>query len=193
MLTPLSVPEPAYMTDELRIFKDSVERFMRGELSPKAVQWEADQEVDRDSWLACGSAGILMASAPEELGGGGGGFAHEAVISEASGRLGLDGMVIETHNVVIGRYLTKFGSEEQKRGWIPRMASGEAMASIAMTEPNAGSDLQAIRTTAIRRDDDYVINGQKIFITSAASADIVILAGTNGSRGARPGYLSDSR
>lgn len=176
MQSPLQVPRPEYHSDDLEIFESMVGKFFEQEMSPLADSWEQNGIVERQHWKLCGEAGLIMPGMPEELGGGGGSFAHEAVVIEQSGLLGLDGMNIATTSAIIAPYLLKYGREDQKRYWLPKIAAGDIICSIAMTEPGAGSDVQSIRTTAIVDGDDYVINGQKIFITNSILADFILLA-----------------
>ena len=129
---------------------------------------------DAEAWTAAGRAGLLLADVPEEYGGGGGTFAHEAVVLEELARAGVHfGSSIQS---IVAHYVLAYGTEEQKRTWLPRLARGELVAAIAMTEPGAGSDLQGIRTTARRDGDHYVINGSKTFITNGCYAGLVCLA-----------------
>lgn len=187
MESPLNVPPPAWMSEELALFDDAVGRFMAGELEPLADQWEEAGIVERETWLRCGEQGLLLASAPEAYGGGDGSFAHEAVIIEQSGRRGLDAINLCVQSAIIAPYITQYGSEAQKQAWLPALARGEIIASIAMTEPGAGSDLQGMRATYRADGDDYVINGQKIFITNGILADLVLVAckaaGSDGAKG----------
>jgi acyl-CoA dehydrogenase len=172
----LNVPRPAYMTDELLMFRETVDRFVTQECLPHMSQWRKDGRVDRGLWRKAGEAGLLMVSAPVEYGGGGGDFAHEAVICDSLGRLGAHDFLIAVQNLMIAPYILRFASEEQKRAWVPRLASGEWIGAIAMTEPNAGSDLAAIRTQAVPEGDAYVINGQKTFTTLGEVADLIMVA-----------------
>src|SRR5271167_3229920 len=121
----LNVPNPAYMDEDLHMFRDAVERFIRQECLPHAASWREKGEVGREFWRKAGAAGLLMASAPAEYGGAGGTFAHEAVIVDALGRLGAHDFLIAVQNLMFGPYLLRFGSEEQKRLYIPKLASGE--------------------------------------------------------------------
>jgi acyl-CoA dehydrogenase len=164
-----------WMTDELRMFRDSVRRFVETELAPTEDQWIAERRMSREMWLRAGRAGLLCASIPEAYGGGGGNFAHEAVITAELARCGVNSFGNNVHSGIVAHYLLRYGSEEQKLRWLPRMARGELVAAIAMSEPGAGSDLRAIRTRAVRDGDDYVIDGAKTFITNGINADLVVL------------------
>lgn len=175
-----------WMNDDLRIFRDSVRRFVRDELVPRQPRWREQGAPDLEAWAQAGSIGMLLADVPDRYGGGGGTFAHECVVLEELARAGVHfGASVQS---IVGHYLLAFGTEEQKRRWLPPMASGEIVGAIAMTEPGAGSDLQAIRTVARRDGDQYVIDGSKTFITNGARASLVCLAvktdpGASGPRG----------
>ena len=131
--------------------------------------------VDREVWNKAGAAGLLCAEMPEQYGGGGGTFAHDAVISYERGLLGLDGFGFPLHSSIVAPYILHYGSEEQRQRWLPRMATGELVGAIAMSEPGAGSDLQSVKTTAARDGNHYVINGQKTFITNGQQANLIIV------------------
>jgi acyl-CoA dehydrogenase len=173
--------------EELEIFDRSVREFFTREATPeRQAKWRADGVVDREMWKAAGEAGILLASAPEEFGGAGGDFRHEAVIMYAMGELGIDGFGASLHNAIVAPYIWHYGSTEQKKKWLPRMASGELVGAIAMTEPGAGSDLQGVKTTAKKDGNHYVINGSKTFITNGQTANlIIVVAKTDPSQGAK--------
>jgi alkylation response protein AidB-like acyl-CoA dehydrogenase len=163
-----------WANDEVRMFRESVRQFIRTEFVPHQDRWREQHAPDAEAWQAAGKAGILLPDVPEEYGGGGGTFAHQAVVLEELARAGVHfGAVIQS---VVAHYILAYGKEEQKRDWLPRMARGELVGAIAMTEPAAGSDLQGIRTTARREGNDYVINGSKTFITNGQLAGIVCLA-----------------
>jgi len=182
----LDVEQPAYMTEDLRIFADGVAKFVEREVEPNAERYTAQHAVDRQLWNKAGAAGLLCASTPEDYGGPGGTFAHEAVIIDALGRRGIDGWGIVLHNAIVAPYILHYGSEEQKRNWLPRLASGELVGAIAMTEPGAGSDLQGVKTTARRDGNRYVINGSKTFITNGGTANfIIVVAKTDPGQGAK--------
>ncbi|MGH8264791.1 MAG: acyl-CoA dehydrogenase family protein, partial [Steroidobacteraceae bacterium] len=172
--------QSAWMNDELRIFRNTVRRFIEKDFVPQQAGWRRQHGPDANAWTNAGRAGLLLADIPEEYGGGGGTFAHEAVVLEELARAGVHfGFGIQS---TVARYLFAYGSEEQKRRWLPRMARGELVGAIAMTEPAAGSDLQRIETTALRGGDHYVINGSKTFITNAAHAGLVCLAAKTDSK-----------
>ena len=160
---------------DLDIFRDNVRRFIAEEIAAHDAKWRDQKHVDRSVWLKAGELGILLPDVPEEYGGAGASFAWDAVVFEELGHAGDSAFGKAVHNIA-AHYLLAYGSETVKRSWLPRMAKGEAIGAIAMTEPGAGSDLQAIRTSARRDGDDYVINGSKTFITNGHNADIVVLA-----------------
>lgn len=166
--------ESPWETDETRMFRKPVRAFIERELAPHYDRWMAQGHPDTGAWIKAGDMGLLLPDVPEEYGGGGGTFAHEAVVVEELARAGIHvGFNIQS---IVAHYILACGSEEQKRRWLPRMASGELIAAIAMTEPDAGSDLQAIKTRARRAGDHYVIDGSKTFITNGTNANLVCLA-----------------
>ena len=163
-----------WMNDEVRMFRTTVRQFIQKEFLPQQERWREQRRPDAAAWLAAGQAGILLTDVPEAHGGGGGTFAHEAVVLEELARAGVQfGSGIQS---IVAHYILAYGSEQQQRAWLPRMARGELVAAIAMTEPAAGSDLQGIQTTARRDGGDYVINGSKTFITNGGNASLVCLA-----------------
>ncbi len=182
----LQVERPAWRTEDIEIFAEAAFRFFERELAPHNEKWIEQGYVDRDAWYKAGEAGLLCASMPEDYGGAGGTFAHEAMIVEAMGRAMVDGFGLPLHNVIVTPYFLHYGTQEQKKRWLPRCATGELVTAIAMTEPGTGSDLQSIRTTARREGDEFVINGQKTFITNGQTANlIVVVCKTDPGAGAR--------
>jgi acyl-CoA dehydrogenase len=166
----LQIPED----EDLRLFRRTVAQFVEKELVPHQARWRAQHGPELEAWQKAGSAGLLLVDVPEEYGGGGGSFAHEAVVlDELARNCVYFGTQVHT---TVAHYILALASDEQKRHWLPRMARGELLGAIAMTEPHAGSDLQAIKTTARREGDHYVINGSKTFITNGAHAGLVIVA-----------------
>ncbi len=161
--------------EEHEIFRTSVRRFAMREIAPHHEAWEKAGVVPREAWLAAGEAGLLLCSVPEEYGGGGGDFLHSCVLIEELAKIGATGPGFPLHNEIVTPYIMHYASEEQKRHWLPKMAKGEAISAIAMSEPGAGSDLQAIRTTARRDGNHLVIDGQKTFITNGQSADLIVV------------------
>ena len=177
-MTPLNVSTPDYRSDEeFIIFADSVGKFLDQHLPPEKVESLRKQKcVPREIWELAGKHGLLGLSVPEEYGGMGGDYRHEAILQEEIGRRGIEGWDIALHNGIVAPYLVDFGTEEQKRRILPKFCSGEFISAICMTEPGAGSDVQSIRTSAIRRDDHYVLNGSKIFITNGQTANFLLVA-----------------
>ena len=164
-----------YGSDELRMFRDTARKFMEAEVKPNVERWDEQGQVDRDLWNKAGALGLLCVSIPEEYGGGGGNFAFEKVLMEEQARAGCSAWGNSVHAGIVAHYILAYGREEQKKEWLPKMASGELVGAIAMTEPGTGSDLQAVRTTAIAEGDDYVINGSKVFITNGQQCGIIIV------------------
>ena len=157
-------------------FRDSVRRFVAEHVVPHHAEWEKAGQVPRSLWLKAGELGLLCCNVPEAYGGMGGDFLHSAILIEEMARVGATGPTFYLHSDIVAPYLVDFGSEEQKRRWLPRMATGEVVAALGMSEPSGGSDVQAMRTQALRDGDDYVVNGQKVFITNGHSADLLLLA-----------------
>ena len=179
------IPRTIFGTEH-ELFRNTVRRFLETEIVPYHEQWEEDRLVPREAWLKAGKTGLLGTSIAEEYGGSGGGFFFDAVVLEELGRSGATGPGWDLHSYIVAPYIEKYGTEDQKRRWLPAMVTGEAIGAIAMTEPGTGSDLKAVRTTAIRNGDDYVINGSKTFITNGINADLVLLvAKTNHDIGAK--------
>jgi acyl-CoA dehydrogenase len=159
---------------ELALFRDAVRRFVETELVPHEARWREQQHVDRDAWRKAGDLGLLLCAVPAELGGVGADMRYEAVVYEELTRGGAMGFGKHVHEIV-AHYLVGYGTPEQQQRWLPKMASGESIAAIAMSEPGAGSDLQGIRTRAVRDGDHYVVNGSKTFISNGHIADLVLL------------------
>ncbi len=171
----LQVEKPAWMTEDVEIFADAVGKFCEKELEPHIEAWEKQEVVDREVWRKAGAAGLLCPSTPAEYGGGGGSFAHEAVLINEFNRRGITSFGASLHNAIIAPYLFHYGTEEQKQRWLPDMATGDFVGAIAMTEPGTGSDLQNIKTTAKLDGNEYVINGSKTFITNGQTANLIIV------------------
>jgi acyl-CoA dehydrogenase len=167
-----------WITDELVALEEHSSRFFSRELAPRVAEWERNKRVDRETWRQAGEAGFLCASMPEEYGGGGGTLAHEAVLHLAACRAGLASSYAAGVSVscgIVAHYILSYGTENQKRAWLPKLASGEWIAAIAMTEPGTGSNLQAIRTVAERVNGGYSISGQKTFISNGQMCDFVLV------------------
>ncbi|WP_153504361.1 acyl-CoA dehydrogenase family protein [Cumulibacter manganitolerans] len=164
-----------WMTEELADLRAMTRTFLEREMVPHEERWDEQQQVDRDFWRKAGEQGLLCISIPEEYGGGGGTFAHEAVIIEEQGYVYDTAWANSVHSTIVAHYFASYGTEEQKRNWLPKLASGEYVCGIAMTEPGTGSDLQAIATRAVRDGDEYVVNGAKTFISNGTHADLMVL------------------
>lgn len=173
-------------SEEHEMFRDQVRRFVENEITPFHAEWEKTGRVSREAWLKAGENGLLCAAMPEEYGGAGADFLFSMVVMEELASAGAMGPGFSLHSDIIAPYLLHYGTEEQKQSWLPRMARGEVIGAIGMTEPAAGSDVQGIKTKAIRDGDDYVIDGQKVFITNGGNCDFIILAcKTDPEQGAR--------
>ncbi|MCK9285861.1 MAG: acyl-CoA dehydrogenase family protein [Rhodocyclaceae bacterium] len=157
-------------------FRETVKKFIDREIRPYHYQWEEDGIVPRGLWLKAGEAGLLCCTVPEEYGGLGLDYLFDVVVFEEMAKSGFTGPGFMIHCDLVATYLKSFGTEEQKRHWLPKMVSGEAIGALGMTEPHAGSDLKAIRTRAVRDGDDFVINGQKVFISNGQLCNLIVLA-----------------
>lgn len=166
---------PTWLDEELDSLRELARAFCEKELAPNAERFVEQHQVDRDLWNKAGELGLLCMSVPQEYGGGGGTFAHEAVLLEEQSRVGDSAWGAGLHNCIVAHYLLSYGTEAQKKQWLPKMASGEVVGAIAMTEPGTGSDLQNVKARAVRDGDEYVINGAKTFITNGQQADLVIV------------------
>ncbi|MEY2407081.1 MAG: acyl-CoA dehydrogenase [Acidimicrobiaceae bacterium] len=167
---------PAWSDDDIEAFRDLAATFFEKQCAPHEERWCEQQHVDREIWRKAGELGLLCPSIPEEFGGGGGTFAHEAVMAEEQVRRMAPSLGTTVHSTIVAHYVNSYGTDEQKRRWLPRLASGELVGAIAMTEPGTGSDLQSITTKAIRTGDEYVIDGSKTFISNGLLAELVIVA-----------------
>jgi acyl-CoA dehydrogenase len=163
-----------WMDDDLTIFRDSVARFVESEMVPHDEQWRKQQHVGKEIWRKAGEMGLLCTDIPVEHGGVGGDFRHEAVLYEETSRRGISGFGQGVHSIC-AHYLLNHGTEEQKSRLLPRMASGELIGAIGMSEPSAGSDLQGLKTRAVRDGDSYVVNGSKTFISNGYLAGLIAL------------------
>lgn len=163
-------------SEEHRIFRETVRRFFEKEVIPYADEWEEAGIVPKDVWLKMGEQGFLCMDVPEEYGGFGADFLYSVILSEELGKTGNTGLAAPLHSDIVVPYITAYGSEELKKKYLPGCVSGETITAIAMTEPNTGSDLAAIRTTAVEDGDEVVINGQKTFISNGINCDLLILA-----------------
>ena len=167
---------PSWETEDVAMFRAAARRFLQAEFEPHVDRWTKAGIIDRSAWAAAGQAGFLCPSIPEQYGGGGGTVAHHIAWIEELERITLGSAFGDAvHSGICAHYLSEYGTEDQKRAWLPRMASGEVICAIAMTEPGTGSDLQSVATRAILDGEDLVINGQKTFITNGQNANLVIL------------------
>ena len=181
----MSIPRTLFEEDHQQ-FRDSVRRFMEQEVAPHHSRWEEQTHVDREIWNKAGAAGFLCATMPEEYGGVGVDKRFSVIVMEECARINATGLGWGLHSEIVAPYLLHYGSETLKQKYLPKMASGEMIGSIAMTEPAAGSDLQGIRTTAVKEGDHYILNGSKIFITNGYLCDLVIaVAKTDPAKGAK--------
>ncbi|HYM30718.1 MAG TPA: acyl-CoA dehydrogenase family protein [Candidatus Cybelea sp.] len=182
----MMLPRTIFTADH-DLFRDQVRKFCEREIAPHHAKWEEDGIVPRSAWLKAGEAGLLCATMPVEYGGAGADRFYSAIIMEELARINASGPGFSLHSDIVAPYILNYGSEEQKRTWLPKMASGEVIGAIAMTEPGTGSDLQGVRTTAVREGNkDLIVNGQKTFITNGQNADLVIVvAKTDPKQGAK--------
>jgi acyl-CoA dehydrogenase len=171
----LNVPRPPWMTEDLVMLEEQARRFIGDEYAPHIDRWHEAGMYERDVWTKAGAAGLLCAAMPEEYGGAGGSFAHEAVINRELSLGGFDDFGAPLHSGIVAPYILHYGTEEQKKRWLPKLATGELIGAIAMTEPGTGSDLQGVRTKAEKSGNGYKLNGAKTFITNGQHANLVIV------------------
>ncbi|MBT6274949.1 MAG: acyl-CoA dehydrogenase [Chromatiales bacterium] len=169
------IPRTIFSTEH-DIFRATVQRFVAEHVTPFHSDWEQAGEVPRELWLKAGELGLLCCNVPEQYGGMGGDFLLSAILVEEFALAGATGPTFYLHSDIVAPYLVDFGTEAQKAQWLPRMATGEVVGALGMSEPSGGSDVQAMRTQALRDGDDYVVNGQKVFITNGHTADLLLLA-----------------
>lgn len=182
----LQTSEREVFDEDLSMFRDQVRKLLAREVEPNVAKYEADGIVPRELWKLFGDAGLLCPTVPPEYGGLGLDFRYNAVVSEEIMYLGINlGMSLQSD--IVAGYMLRYGSEEQKKQWLPKMVSGEVITAIAMTEPGTGSDLQGIRTTATKDGNHYVLNGQKTFITNGQTCDLVIVAARTSPEGGSKG------
>ena len=182
----LNLPRPAWMTEDVALLEEQARRFIAAEFVPHLEKWHDEHFYPREVWSKAGEAGLLCASMPEEYGGAGGSFAHEAVIDREYSLAGFDTFGAPLHSGIVAPYILNYGTEEQKRRWLPKLATGELIGAIAMSEPGTGSDLQGVRTTAKKSGNGYVLNGSKTFITNGQHANlIIVVAKTDSKQGAK--------
>ncbi|MFC9760409.1 acyl-CoA dehydrogenase family protein [Rhodococcus jostii] len=172
--------------DDQQVLRKHAAEFFHKECTPHQERWAAQHQVDRNFWNKAGAAGLLCLDLPEEFGGGGGNFGHEAVVQQELTFAHDSAFGFGVHSTIAAHYISAFGTDEQRARWLPKLVTGELVLAIAMTEPGTGSDLQSVRTTAIRNGDDYVINGSKTFISNGSHCDLlIIVAKTDASLGAK--------
>jgi len=178
--------------EDINIFRDAVHNFYKGEMAEHSESFRKNKVVDRKFWNQAGEYGLLCVSMPEEYGGGGGDYRHEMIIMEELMRAGVDGFGLSLHNAIVAPYILHYGTEEQKKKWLPRMASGELVGAICMSEPSTGSDLQAVRTNAKKSGNGWVINGSKTFITNGGTANLLIVVADTSKEDGKEGKHSKS-
>ena len=182
----MTVMPRTLFSDEHQMFRDQVRRFAEAEIAPHHDAWEKAGQVPRDVWRKAGALGMLCSSMPEEYGGGGVDRLYSVIVMEELARVGATGPGFGLHSEIVAPYINRYGSEDQKRDYLPKMARGEMIGAIAMTEPGTGSDLQSVRTTARKDGNELVVNGSKTFITNGQNADLVIVvAKTDPDKGAK--------
>jgi len=182
----MDTPRQGWMDADLELFRDSTRRLFEKEFAPDEEKWRKQQHADREVWRKAGRMGLLCVSMPEAYGGGGGSFAHEAVVAAEQARAMVYGFSNNVHSAILAHYILNYGTEVQKRRWLPKMATGELVGAIAMSEPGAGSDLKSVRTTAVKEGGEYVVSGSKTFITNGLHADLIcVVVKTDAQAGAR--------
>lgn len=172
-----------YDEEDINIFREAVYGFYEREMAPHSEEFRKNKKVDRKYWNQAGQMGLLNCAIPEEYGGGGGDYRHEMIIMEELVKANVDGFGLSLHNAIVAPYILHYGTEEQKQKWLPKMASGELVGAIAMSEPGTGSDLQNVKTNAKKDGNGWVINGSKTFITNGGTANLIIVVCDTGGEG----------
>jgi long-chain-acyl-CoA dehydrogenase len=182
----LNLPPPTWMTDDVVMLEEQARRFIAAEYVPQLDAWNERGMYEREVWTKAGAAGLLCPAIPEQYGGAGGSFAHEAVIIRELGLAGFDSFGAPLHSGIVAPYVLHYGTEEQKQRWLPKLVTGELIGAIAMSEPGTGSDLQGVRTSAKKSGNGYVLSGSKTFITNGQHANfVVVVAKTDPAAGSK--------
>src|SRR5256884_9277936 len=171
----LNVPPASWMSEDVVLLEEQARRFIATEYVPRLESWNERGMYNREVWTKAGAAGLLCPAMPEEYGGAGGSFAHEAVIGRELSLAGFDSFGAPLHSGIVAPYILHYGTEEQRRRWLPKLITGELIGAIAMSEPGTGSDLQGVRTTAKKSGNGYLLNGSKNFITNRHHANLIIV------------------
>ena len=172
-----------YEEEDINIFREAVYGFYEREMAPHSESFRKNKVVDRKYWNMAGEMGLLNCAIPTEYGGGGGDYRHEMIIMEELVKAKVDGFGLSLHNAIVAPYILHYGTEEQKKKWLPKMASGELVGAIAMSEPGTGSDLQNVKTNAKKDGNGWIINGSKTFITNGGTANLIIVVADTGGEG----------
>ena len=172
-----------YDEEDINIFREAVFGFYDREMAPHSESFRKNKVVDRKYWNMAGEMGLLNCAIPEKYGGGGGDYRHEMIIMEELVKAKVDGFGLSLHNAIVAPYILHYGTEEQKQKWLPKMASGELVGAIAMSEPGTGSDLKSVKTNAKKDGNGWVINGSKTFITNGGTANLIIIVADTGGEG----------